>query len=89
MMLSSRVCHSTGNSRSFFQNYKGVRQGGNLSPVLFAIFLNDLESFLISNNCKGIDLALRYEQVILFLKIFVLLYADDTIIFGTDENSFQ
>ena len=68
MMISSRVCYSTGNSQPFFQSYKGVRQRENLSPVLFAIFLNDLESFPISNNCKGIDLTLRYEQVILFLK---------------------
>ena len=34
-------------------------------------------------------MTLRYEQVILFLKIFVLFYADDTVIFGTDENIFQ
>ena len=27
--------------------------------------------------------------MILFFKIFVLLYTDDTVIFGTDENSFQ
>ena len=78
-----------GDQSAFFQSYNGVRQGENLSPVLFAIFLNDLDFFLISNNCKGIDLTLRYEQVILFLKIFVLLYADDTVRFGTGENSFQ
>ena len=35
------------------------------------------------------NLDLRYDQLTIFLKIFVLLYADDTVIFGTDENQFQ
>ena len=29
------------------------------------------------------------NDVDMFLKIFVLLYADDTVIFGTDEHTFQ
>ena len=39
---------------------------------LFAIFLNDIESFLSDNNCNGIDLTIRYEQITLFLKLFIL-----------------
>ena len=35
-----------GEQSSFFSSFGGVRQGKNLSPVLFALFLNDLESFL-------------------------------------------
>ena len=31
----------------------------------------------------------RYDQIVIFLKVFVKLYADDTVIFGTDEKSFQ
>lgn len=34
-----------GNQSNFFQSFRGVRQGENLAPVLFALFLNDLESF--------------------------------------------
>ena len=45
-----------GNQSSFFQSFRGVRQGENLSPVLFALFLNDLEFFLSTRNCSGIDL---------------------------------
>ena len=31
----------------------------------------------------------NYDDLTVFLKIFVLLYADDTIIFGMDEKNFQ
>ena len=32
----------------------GVRQGENLSPLLFAIYLNDFESY-VSRHYKGLD----------------------------------
>ena len=45
-----------GKQTSFFQNYCGVRQGETLSPVLFSLFLNDLEDYLRSSRCSGIKL---------------------------------
>ena len=53
------------------------------------VFLNDLESFMANYGATGINLDLRYDQLIIFLKMFMLLSADDTVIFGTDENHFQ
>ena len=50
----SCVKHNGTFSDSFACNV-GVRQGENLSPLLFAIYLNDFELFL-SNKYKGLDL---------------------------------
>jgi hypothetical protein len=43
------------NSKSdYFPCDNGIRQGGNLSPFLFVIFLNDLEDFLANHNVTGL-----------------------------------
>ena len=34
-------------------------------------------------------MSFRYEYLTLYIKIFVLLYTDDTVIFGTCEADFQ
>ena len=74
---------------SFFQSYRGVRKGENLVPVLFTLVLNDLQIFLSENNNTGINLKMSDNDLSTYIKIFILLYADDTAIFGTDEVSFQ
>ena len=79
----------SGNQSGFFQSYCGVRKGENLSPILFSLFLNDLEEFLDSRQCSGITFNILDDDASIYLKILVLLYADDTVIFGMDAQSFQ
>ena len=59
-----------------------VRQGENLPHLLFSIFLADLEDYLIQYQMKGLEKIknLCQEELRIFVLIFVLLYADDTII---------
>ena len=66
----------------------GLRQGENLSPVLFSIFLNDLQIALNDDGVHGIELKDPYDQTE-WLKLALLLYADDTIIFSDSPLDFQ
>jgi hypothetical protein len=57
----------------------GVRQGENVSPALFSLFLNDFQSYIQSYGNVGIELKDIHDST-LWLKLLILLYADDTII---------
>ena len=74
---------------SFFKCNNGVRQGENLSPLLFAMYLNDLESFILSADVEPINLEYQNDEVLVYLKLLLLLYADDTVIFSDNEENFR
>ena len=44
---------------------------------------------MLNHNCPGVDLQMPENETDTFLQLLMLLYADDTVIFGTDEESFQ
>ena len=81
-------------SQSFSCNI-GVRQGDNLSPLLFALFINDFEKFLSEkyNGLNTLNNLFRNvstnDEMLTFLKLYVLLYADDTIIMAENPNELQ
>ena len=78
---------ANGNRSLFFPCQRGLRQGENLSPVIFSIFLNDLQSHLLSNGSNGIDIPV--DEVQGWLKLLVLLYADDTVIVSNNAVDLQ
>ena len=86
--IKSCIAYS-GNQSCFFQSHCGVRQGENLSPALFSLFLNNLENYLFSRNGTGIPVDYEDEDISVYLEILILLYVDDTVIFGTNPQSLQ
>ena len=59
----------------------GLMQGEIMSPILFSIFLNDVEMQLTDNGNDGITL----DQLTLYL----LLFADDAVIFSETPEGLQ
>ncbi|KAK6175976.1 hypothetical protein SNE40_014348 [Patella caerulea] len=77
------------NRSDMFNCSVGVRQGENLSPLLFSIYLQDLSSFL-SQHYKGLSVhETDLENVGVYLKLFALLYADDTVLLAESESELQ
>ena len=92
MYANIKSCISYNNNVSdFFNCANGVRQGENLSPFLFSLFLNDLDSYLLSNNIIGLKtISDEIENdLAIFLKLFVMLYADDTVLLAEDAKDLQ
>jgi ASC-1-like (ASCH) protein len=57
-------------------------QGESLSPFFYAMYVNDIEIELIKQGCQS------YELKIL-LNLYLLMYADDTVLFSENVQEFQ
>ena len=76
----------------FFRCNVWVRQGENLSPFLFSIYIPDLEEFLLDNNVVGlqsITSTIENELLNIYFKLLVLFYADDTVIVAESADELQ
>ena len=77
--VKSCVKHCSGYSEFFYISI-GFRHGEVMSPVLFALFIEDLELYIQSNNS-----GLSFHDISLIL----LLFADDMVIFGQTQVDLQ
>ena len=80
-----------GIASNFFECNVGVRQGENLSPFLFSLYINDLENFLLEKNIVGLQsISNEIEnELLLHLKLLILFYADDTVIMAESTEDLQ
>ena len=79
------MCNGTS---AFFPCIKGVRQCENLSSFLFSIFLNDLENYFLENHDPELS-ANSSTMIVIYFKLFVILFADDTVMFCETLDDLQ
>ena len=65
----------------FFDSLIGLKQGEVLSPLLFSLFVEDLEMFILNRDSCGITL----EEI----TVNLLLFADDMVILAETPEDLQ
>jgi hypothetical protein len=68
---------------NYFTNELGLIQGEVLSPILFSLYVNDCEMAFINSTCSSIPLEVKD------LNLFLLMYADDVVIFSESISWLQ
>ena len=65
--LNAKSFISINNQESgFLVNGCGLRQGDNISPILFSMYLNDLETYFDANRINGVPVEFRADDMFRF-----------------------
>ena len=86
--IYSTVCtcvRSNGIYSDFFESFSGVKQGETLSPLLFLLFINDMYSFLNTDELSSSPDVFKIDSI----NLFMLLFADDTVLFSRSQDKLQ
>ena len=82
MYNSVQMCVKYKNKFSnFFASHSGVKQGDPLSTILFIFFINDLALSLADDNQQITQIS--------SMNVFLLLFADDAVLFSTSPDGLQ
>ena len=86
---------ANGMHSEFFESHVGLRQRENLSQILLALFLNDMETCFTDHKWKALKFIDKlytdsHDEITGMLNLFVfLMYAYDTIIMAENEHDIQ
>ena len=77
-------------SQNFF-HVTMVYVKGNIYFLSFCVFMNELESYLTNCNLNGLQTTSNEIEIQLgiYLKLFVILYADDTVLMAESSADLQ
>ena len=82
MYKSVKLCVKYKNNYSeFFASHTGVKQGDLFFPILFIYFINDLALTLNTDEENSVKIN--------DINIFLLLFADDAVLFSKSPDSLQ
>ena len=70
-----------GSYSDFFEVSIGLKQGETLSPILFSLFIEDLEIYLQGKPSSGLNIK--------DINLLLLLFADDMVILGESSGDLQ
>ena len=78
------------NISDMFPCENGLREGENLSPLLFSLYVNDLSEFLERKQRKGVKVQ-YYDtnDLHFYMKMLLLMYADDTVLFASNVKDLK
>lgn len=95
MYACAKSCVRQNHQMSNYFLYFWSQTGVNLSPILFSLFLIDLVEFMsrgiddLPGITEAIHLLCDNDDVEVYFKLYLLLYADDTIILAESQKQLQ
>ena len=90
MYGSIKSCVFTHNQFSpLFPCLVGLREGENLSPILYSLYMNVLYEYLSEKTKHGLTVDTEFNNVTLYLRIFLIMYADDTVLLAESKAGLQ
>ena len=70
-----------GSLSQYFPSLSGLLQGEVMSPILYSLYVNDFEMSFIKDGCQSCDIQL--------LNLFILMYADNTVLIAETPEGLQ
>ena len=78
-----------GKCSDMFSCQVGLREGEILSPIMFSLYVNDLYDYLHARVGNGILIDYDIDEITNYFNMFLLMYADDTVLFAESKAKLQ